>query len=132
MAAVRPPGRQGRMGLPARRLIPAPAGHCRGHRRVGQPSRRRLDPAYPAARDLAASIGPRAAASAIRAEVDSAEPDDLYVARLRQLFEIHSMSTGTIGPVLPLPGLSDWPVHRQLPAAPRGGSRRHQARNVSR
>lgn len=43
----------------------------------------------PAARDLAASIGPRAAASATRAEIESAEPDDLYVARLRKQFETH-------------------------------------------
>ncbi len=43
----------------------------------------------PAARELAATIGPRAAASATRAEIESAEPDDLYVARLRAEFESH-------------------------------------------
>jgi hypothetical protein len=42
-----------------------------------------------AARDLAATIGPRAAESARRAGIDSAEPDEVYVARLRQEFEIH-------------------------------------------
>jgi hypothetical protein len=42
-----------------------------------------------AARDLAASIGPRAAESATRAEIESAEPDDLYVARLRAEFETY-------------------------------------------
>ena len=41
------------------------------------------------ARDLAATIGPRAADSAMRAEIDSAEPDEVFVARLRQEFEIH-------------------------------------------
>jgi hypothetical protein len=42
-----------------------------------------------AARDLAAAMGPRAADSATRAEVESAEPDDLYVTRLRKEFETH-------------------------------------------
>jgi hypothetical protein len=42
-----------------------------------------------AARDLAATIGPHAARSALRAEIDAAEPDDLYVARLREEFAIH-------------------------------------------
>jgi hypothetical protein len=42
-----------------------------------------------AARDLAASMGPRAAQSAAPAEIESAEPDDLYVARLRADFERH-------------------------------------------
>ncbi len=42
-----------------------------------------------AARDLAATIGPRAADSATRAEIESAEPDDLYVARLRAEYETH-------------------------------------------
>jgi hypothetical protein len=42
-----------------------------------------------AARDLAASIGPDAAQSAIRNEIESAEPDELFVARLRAEFETH-------------------------------------------
>ena len=41
------------------------------------------------ARDLAATIGPMARASAIRAEIDEAEPDDAYVARKRAEFESH-------------------------------------------
>ena len=41
------------------------------------------------ARDLAATIGPMARASAIRAEVEDAEPDDAYVARKRAEFESH-------------------------------------------
>ena len=35
----------------------------------------------PMARDLAATIGPMAHASAIRAEIEEAEPDDAYVDR---------------------------------------------------
>jgi hypothetical protein len=42
-----------------------------------------------AATELAAAIGPRAAANATRAEIKSAEPDGLYVARLRAEFETH-------------------------------------------
>jgi hypothetical protein len=42
-----------------------------------------------AARDLAATIGPMAKSSALRAEVETAEPDDLYVARQRAEFETH-------------------------------------------
>ena len=42
-----------------------------------------------AARDLATTIGPRAAESAARAEANYAEPDELYVARLRTEFETH-------------------------------------------
>ena len=42
-----------------------------------------------AARDLAASIGPMARESALRAEIDLAEPDELYVARQRAEFETH-------------------------------------------
>jgi hypothetical protein len=42
-----------------------------------------------AARDLAATIGPHSDASVIRAEVESTESDELYVARLREDFEIH-------------------------------------------
>ena len=41
------------------------------------------------ARDLAATIGPMAKASAIRAEIEEAEPDDAYVARQRAEFETH-------------------------------------------
>ncbi len=42
-----------------------------------------------AARDLAASIGPDATRSALRAEIESAEPDELFVARLRAEFQTH-------------------------------------------
>jgi len=42
-----------------------------------------------AARDLAATMGPLAAESIARAEADYAEPDELYVARLRAEFETH-------------------------------------------
>jgi hypothetical protein len=55
----------------ARRIDAAPEGHTQ------------------AALNLAATIGPHAADSAIRAEVDHAEPDKLYVARLRAEFETH-------------------------------------------
>ena len=41
------------------------------------------------ARDLAATIGPMAHASALRAEIEEAEPDDAYVARQRADFESH-------------------------------------------
>jgi hypothetical protein len=41
------------------------------------------------ARDLAATIGPMAHASAVRAEIEDAEPDDVYVARQRAEFETH-------------------------------------------
>ena len=41
----------------------------------------------PMARDLAATIGPMAHASALRAEIEAAEPDDLHVARQRADFE---------------------------------------------
>jgi hypothetical protein len=43
----------------------------------------------PMARDLAGTIGPMAKASALRAEIDAAEPDDAYVARQRAEFESH-------------------------------------------
>jgi hypothetical protein len=41
------------------------------------------------ARDLAGNIGPMAHASALRAEIEEAEPDDAYVARQRGDFEAH-------------------------------------------
>ena len=41
------------------------------------------------ARDLAATIGPMAHASAVRAEIDEAEPDDAYVVRKRAELESH-------------------------------------------
>jgi hypothetical protein len=47
-----------------------------------------------AARDLAATMGPLAARSAARAETDGAEPDDLYVARIRAEFETHMRVSG--------------------------------------
>jgi len=40
-----------------------------------------------AARDLAASVGPRADQQATKTEIESAEPDDVYVGRLRGQFE---------------------------------------------
>jgi hypothetical protein len=43
----------------------------------------------PMARDLAATIGPMAHASTVRAEIEAAEPDDAYVARQRAEFEMH-------------------------------------------
>ena len=43
----------------------------------------------PMARDLAATIGPMAHASALRAEIEEAEPDDAYAARQRAEFESH-------------------------------------------
>ena len=43
----------------------------------------------PMARDLAGTIGPMAHASALRAEIEEAEPDDAYVARQRADFESH-------------------------------------------
>jgi hypothetical protein len=39
------------------------------------------------ARDLAATIGPMAHASALRAEIEDSEPDDAYVSRKRAEFE---------------------------------------------
>ena len=41
------------------------------------------------ARDLAATIGPMARASAPRAEIEESEPDDAYVARKRAELESH-------------------------------------------
>jgi hypothetical protein len=48
-------------------------------------------------RNLAASMGPRADESAVRAEADHAEPDDLYVARLRAQHENHMRVSGPPG-----------------------------------
>ena len=42
-----------------------------------------------AARDLATTIGPHAAESAMRADIESAEPDETCVARLREEFETY-------------------------------------------
>ncbi len=50
-----------------------------------------------AAQDLAASMGPRADESAVRAEADYAEPDDLYVARLRAQHETYMRVSGPAG-----------------------------------
>ncbi len=50
-----------------------------------------------AARDLATSMGPRAAQSAARAEAESAERDDMYVARMRGRFETHMRISGPPG-----------------------------------
>jgi hypothetical protein len=47
-----------------------------------------------AMRDLADSMGPRADESALRAEVEFAEPDELYVARVRAEFETHKQVSG--------------------------------------
>ena len=68
----------------------------------------------PMARDLAATIGPMAHASAVRAEIEEAEPDDAYVARKRAEFESH-MCVGPPG--LPVPRPSHRPVSGQLSAA---------------
>ena len=48
-------------------------------------------------RDLAASMGPRAAETAARAEADYAEPDEAYVARLRAEHETYMQVSGPIG-----------------------------------
>ena len=73
----------------------------------------------PMARDLAGTIGPMAHASAIRAEIEEAEPDDAYVARQRAEFESHMRWDH---PGLPLPRPSHRPVSGQLPAATRAGA----------
>lgn len=49
------------------------------------------------ARDLAQSMGPLADASAIRAEVEFAEPDDVYVARVRRDWETCMRVSGPPG-----------------------------------
>jgi hypothetical protein len=46
------------------------------------------------ARDLADWMGPRADESALRAETEFAEPDDLYVARVRAEFETYMQVSG--------------------------------------
>ena len=48
-------------------------------------------------RDLAASMGPRAAGTAARAEADYAEPDETYVARARARHETYMQVSGPIG-----------------------------------
>ena len=48
-------------------------------------------------RDLAATMRPLAAESAARAEANHAEPDDLYVARLREQHETFMRVSGPIG-----------------------------------
>jgi hypothetical protein len=48
-------------------------------------------------RDLAATMRPLAAESAARAEANHAEPDDLYVARLREQHETYMRVSGPIG-----------------------------------
>ncbi len=45
-------------------------------------------------RDLADSLGPLAQESARRAEIDYAEPDDLYAARCRAELETHMQVSG--------------------------------------
>jgi hypothetical protein len=66
----------------------------------------------PMARDLAATVGPMAHASALRAEIEEAEPDDAYVARQRAAFEAHMHNH---------PDHPDWeyryPAHLTGPAA---------------
>jgi hypothetical protein len=49
------------------------------------------------ARDLAASMGPFADQSAVRAEASYAEPDDVYVTRLRAQHETHMQVSGPPG-----------------------------------
>ena len=48
-------------------------------------------------RDLAASMGPRAAGTAARAEADHAEPDERYIARARAQHETYMQVSGPIG-----------------------------------
>lgn len=53
------------------------------------------EPSAPqAARDLAEWMGPRADQSALRAEIEAAEPDNVYVGRLRSDFETHMQVSG--------------------------------------
>ena len=47
-----------------------------------------------AARDLAEDMGPRADQSALRAEIDAAGPDEVYVRRLRSDFETYMQVSG--------------------------------------
>jgi hypothetical protein len=62
--------------------------------------------------DLAASLGPRAAASTARAEASYAEPDHAYVARLRAEHETYMQVSGP-------PGAHDYryPEHLTGPGA---------------
>ena len=48
-------------------------------------------------RDLAASMGPRAAGTAARAEAGHGEPDETYVARARARHETYMQVSGPIG-----------------------------------
>jgi hypothetical protein len=48
-------------------------------------------------RDLAASMGPRAAGNAARAEAEHGEPDETYVARARARHETYMQVSGPIG-----------------------------------
>jgi len=48
-------------------------------------------------RDLAASLGPQADQSAVRAEARYAEPDEAYVTRLRTEHETHVQVSGLSG-----------------------------------
>jgi hypothetical protein len=48
-------------------------------------------------RDLAASMGPRAADNAARAEAEHGEPDETYVARARARHETYMQVSGPIG-----------------------------------
>ena len=73
----------------------------------------------PMARDLARAIGPMAHASALRAEIEEAEPDDAYASRQRADFESH-MRWGPSG--LPVPRPSHRPVSCQA-------TRRHPSKS---
>jgi hypothetical protein len=48
-------------------------------------------------RDLAASMGPRAAGTAARAEAEHGEPDETYVARARARHETFMRVSGPVG-----------------------------------
>ena len=74
----------------------------------------------PMARDLAATIGPMAHASALRAEIEDAEPDDAYVARQRADFESHMRNHGSPTWATGTPPISPAP---QRPATRRRPSR---------
>ena len=92
------------------------------HRWVGGPGQRRTRAAPPMARDIAATIGPMAHASAMRAEIEAAEPDDLYVARQRADFEAHMRQDHLDLTWVTATRPSDRPVSRRSPAAARAGA----------
>lgn len=75
-----------------------------------------------AACDLAASIGPMARQSALRAEIDLAEPDEVYVARQRADFETHMRFWADApGPDYRYPGRLTGPSAASYPLPPETG-----------